>query len=126
MNSQLESPEYIAAPHFSRQSEKSIEDKVYIAESPIHGMGCFAKKRIRRNAYIGSYEGMPVLEDGTHVLWVEQDHGGWHLVDGKNALRYLNHSPEPNAEFDGARLYALRNIEVGEEITFHYGDEWED
>lgn len=126
MNAQLETPTIEASPRFSRQSEKAITDKVYVADSSIHGLGCFARKRIRKGSYIGSYEGMTVLEDGTHVLWIQQDHGGWHLVDGKNNLRYLNHSHEPNAEFDGERLYALRNIEPDEEITFHYGDEWEE
>ncbi len=41
-----------------------------------------------------------------------------------NQLRYLNHSPKPNAEFEGAELYAIRAIKPGEEITFDYGREF--
>ncbi len=111
---------------FSKRSNKAIEDKIVVKKSPIHGKGCFAKKKIRKGAYLGSYEGPTVLEDGTYVLWVQKENGGWHLIDGKNDLRWLNHSSKPNAEWDGNKLYALRTIEEGEEITFHYGEDWED
>ena len=40
-------------------------------------------------------------------------------------LKWLNHSSTPNVEFDGPQLYALRDIEPGEELTFHYGEEWD-
>nr|WP_242470281.1 SET domain-containing protein [Allochromatium vinosum] len=36
-------------------------------------------------------------------------------------LRWLNHSDDPNAEFDGFELYARRTIAVGSEITIDYG-----
>jgi hypothetical protein len=41
-------------------------------------------------------------------------------------LRWLNHSATPNVEFDGAELYSMRPIAAGEELLFHYGDEWAD
>jgi hypothetical protein len=40
---------------------------------------------------------------------------------GRNRLRFLNHAKDPNAEFDGFDLYALRAIAVGEELTIDYG-----
>lgn len=110
----------------TKRSEKAIKEKVYIAKSKIHGLGVFAKKKIKKNEYIGSYEGDIVLEDDTYVLWVQQEHGGWILVNGKNELRYLNHSSKPNAEFRENKLYALRTIYPHEEITFHYGEDWKD
>ncbi|MBW7858652.1 MAG: SET domain-containing protein-lysine N-methyltransferase [Leptonema sp. (in: Bacteria)] len=113
-------------PEFTAKSNKAIEDKILVKKSKIHGKGCFAKKKIRKGAYLGSYEGITVLDDNTYVLWVQQDHGGWHLIDGKNNLRYVNHSLTPNAEWDGNKLYSLRTIEEDEEITFHYGEDWED
>mgnify|MGYP001143036824 CR=1 FL=1 len=113
-------------PEFTDKSNKSIEEKILVKKSSIHGKGCFAKKKIRKGAYIGSYEGITVLDDNIYVLWVQQDHGGWHLIDGKNDLRFVNHSLTPNAEWDANKLYALRAIEEGEEITFHYGEDWED
>jgi len=39
---------------------------------------------------------------------------------GGNLLRWLNHNEEGNAKFDGFDLYAKRDIEQGEEITFDY------
>jgi SET domain-containing protein len=37
----------------------------------------------------------------------------------------MNHSSRPNTEFVGVNLYALRDIQAGEELTFHYGEDWE-
>jgi len=103
-----------------------MDDRVEAKESSIHGKGLFALRRFRTNAYIATFEGVETKRDGTHVLWVVQEDGSEVGIRGKNALRFLNHSSKPNAEFRGPDLHALRNIQTGEEITFHYGDEWED
>lgn len=92
--------------------------------SPIHGKGCFASRAIAEGELIGEYTGSPTQQDGVHVLWVEDDDGTFFGIDGDSVLRWLNHSSEPNVEFDGPRLYALRAIAIGEELTFHYGEEW--
>jgi len=105
--------EYEVAPYF-------------VDSSPIHGRGLFAATFIQEDAWIGTYEGSRTRDDGTYVLWVEDGQGGLYGVRGKNELRYLNHSHEPNAEFDGEDLFAIRPIEEGAEITFDYGDEWSD
>jgi SET domain-containing protein len=99
-------------------------DWVSVRVSPIHGFGLFAQAFIPAGSYIGDYAGPPVEEDGRYVLWVEQDDGSWSGVDGRNVLRYMNHNPTPNAELNGIELYALRDIERGEEITIHYGEDW--
>jgi SET domain-containing protein len=93
--------------------------------SSIHGRGAFAKAPIEAGTHIGDYTGTPADEDGTYVLWVEGDDGDFHGIDGDGVLRWLNHSSTPNVEFDGPELYALRDIAAGEELTFHYGEEWE-
>lgn len=94
-------------------------DLTYVAPSSIHGRGLFAKQRIPRGSYIGSFRGPPARRDGTYVLWV---HDGARVVgrSGRNKLRYLNHSDRPNAEFDGFDLYAKRTIGPGDEITIDY------
>ncbi|MGD8379533.1 MAG: SET domain-containing protein-lysine N-methyltransferase [Gammaproteobacteria bacterium] len=95
---------------------------IYVDDSPIHGRGVFARVDITAESFIGTYEG-PVVEDNdTYVLWVDERIGR----DGRNELRYLNHSSRPNAEFDGFDLYAIEDIPAGAEITFHYGDDWDD
>ncbi len=99
---------------------------VYVEESPIHGKGCFAARPFKKGEVIGFYEGPPSDKDGTYVLWVSQEDGSWKGIDGKNDLRYLNHKKKCNAEFDGNRLVAIKAIRTNQEITFHYGEEWED
>ncbi|MEM7261676.1 MAG: SET domain-containing protein-lysine N-methyltransferase [Planctomycetota bacterium] len=98
----------------------------YVDKSPIHGKGLFAQKRIKKGECIGTYEGKRTRSDGMHVLWVEETDGKWIGIKGENELKYLNHSSKPNAEFDGDELFAIRAIKKGEEITFDYGEEWED
>lgn len=102
---------------------EDLEIYFYVQDSGIHGKGLFAKDDIEEGEYLGTYDGPEVDEDDSHVLWVEEEDGRWASRDGKNMLRYLNHSKLPHAEFDGFDLFALKNIRVGEEITIDYGEE---
>ncbi len=98
-----------------------------VRRSPIHGHGLFARTKIFADTRIGLYEGRRTLRNGVHVLWLwNEENQRWEGIDGCNELRFLNHSSQPNAEWWGAELYAIRNIEVDEEITFDYGEEWTD
>lgn len=97
-----------------------------MGESPIHGRGLFAARAIEAGERIGTYSGPRSSAIDTYVLWVEDELGNEYGIEGRNDLRYVNHSAEPNAVFEGPELYALRPIEAGEEITHHYGEEWED
>ncbi|QOC21928.1 SET domain-containing protein [Wenzhouxiangella sp. AB-CW3] len=95
---------------------------VYVDDSPIHGRGVFARHPIARDVYIGTYEGPATDSDGMHVLWLwNEERKCWEGIDGKNELRFLNHSAKPNADWWGNELYAIRNIAADEEITFDYG-----
>jgi uncharacterized protein len=109
-----------------KASRMPRQERVEVRVSPIHGRGVFARRRVRRGGPIATFEGRPTRRDGIYVLWIidEDDHEVG--VEGKNELRFLNHSSEPNAEFIGLELYALRNIQPGCEVTIHYGDEWRD
>lgn len=99
---------------------------VVVRPSSVHGLGLFAQAHIPADSHIGDYDGPAVEEDGRYVLWVEGDDDEWTGIDGRNALRYMNHSASPNAELHGAELSALSDIERGDEITIHYGEDWED
>lgn len=101
-----------------------MTERIATGPSTIHGTGVFATAPIREGDVIGRYEGDPTTDDGPHVLWVETDDGDWEGIDGTGVLRFLNHSRTPNVEFDGPELSALRDIAPGEELLFHYGDEW--
>ena len=97
---------------------------IEVKASPVHGKGVYALRRFRRGSYIGTFRGVETQEDGTHVLWVTDEQGRQTGVEGRNELRFLNHDPEPNAEFIGLDLFALRNIQPGREIMIDYGEEW--
>ncbi|MFT3925921.1 MAG: SET domain-containing protein-lysine N-methyltransferase [Myxococcales bacterium] len=95
-----------------------------VKESPIHGLGVFARQAFTADSFIGDYEGERTVVNGMYVLWVEYDDGEIAGIDGKNELRYLNHARPANAIFRGHSLYALMDIEAGSEITFDYGEDW--
>ena len=102
----------------------------FVADSPVHGRGLFARYDIPAGTWIGHYDGPQTLENGVHVLWVESEDVGneqddWIGYDGNNELRFLNHATRPNGEMDGLDLYAVSDIGAGEEITIDYGEEFE-
>lgn len=104
-----------------RGRSASLSDRVRKAWSPIHGCGCFARAPFVAGDFIGTFEGPEVQVDGPHVLWVyDAETGVLSARRGDNLLRWLNHSPDPNAEFDSFDLYARRPIAPGEEITIDY------
>lgn len=93
-----------------------------VGKSTIHGRGLFARKDIAVDTFIGRYEGPATDQDGMHVLWIWNDEASrWEGIDGKNEMRFLNHSSDPNADWWGTDLYAIKPIAAGEEITFDYG-----
>ncbi len=108
---------------FTMQDNKKLSRYFYVAESGIHGQGLFAKRKIKKGTYLGTYDGPEVIENGDHVLWAQNEDDAWIGRDGQNMLRFLNHSKTPHAEFEGFDLFALRKIRPDEEITIDYGDD---
>jgi len=96
-----------------------LKDRVYVEQSTIHGKGLFARRTIKKGEYIGTFEGPPAKRDGSHTLWI-YDGDEYEGRRGKNALRYLNHSSEANAEFEDFDLYAVKTIRINCEITIDY------
>ena len=39
--------------------------------------------------------------------------GSWHGINGRNDLRFVNHSERPNAVFEDDELWSLRIIQIG-------------
>ena len=102
-----------------RWNAMKLKDRVYVRSSSIHGKGLFARRKIRKGEFIGTFEGPPAKRDGSHVLWIYygEEYEGRR---GKNALRYLNHSKKANAEFEDFDLYATRDIGANCEIVIDY------
>ena len=103
-----------------------MADGTYIKKSRIHGRGLFAKRTIAPGRHLGSYVGPRTSRNGRYVLWVRLRNGKLRGIEGRNALRFLNHSRRPNAVFHGPELFSLRRISRYEEITIDYGSDWSD
>ena len=98
---------------------------LYVAPSEIHGRGCFTTDVLRpaTRFRIPFYE--TKYETFTSVL----TEGG--LYELYSPFRFLNHSSDPNCEVyqldDGSfELYTLREVAPHEELTIHYGEDWDD
>jgi SET domain-containing protein len=102
-------------------------------ESPIHGLGAFAKTDIRAGSRVIEYVGEKITkqeslrrcEASNYYIFALND---CEDLDGNvdwNPARFINHSCAPNCEveWDGSHLWivAKRDIKAGEEVTFNYG-----
>jgi len=100
------------------------------------GLGLFATAPIEKGAFIVEYSGRRIPTALARRLeargrrYMYEINRRW-TVDGSNRSnigRYANHSCRPNAESDVVKgkviLRARRNIRPGEEITYHYGDDY--
>src|SRR5687767_13414740 len=100
------------------------------------GLGLFATRPIRKRAFIVRYSGRRIPNEeaerrearGARYMY-ELDKK--YTLDGssrRNLGRYANHSCRPNAESDVIKgkviIKAVRNIKVGDEITYHYGKDY--
>ena len=99
------------------------------------GLGLFTLARILPRRRIIEYTGTLITNEeadekrGKYLFGLDETH----TLDGSprsNTARYVNHSCSPNAEafIMGKRvwIYAKREIEVGEEITLDYGEDYFD
>lgn len=108
-----------------------------IRASPIAGLGAFATRPIQKRARIIEYGGERITtaeadtrySDGTSaharvLLFTVDSRTVIDAAVNGNQARYINHSCEPNCESVTERgriwIYALRDIEPGEELTYDY------
>jgi hypothetical protein len=99
------------------------------------GLGLFAKGPIPRGACVIEYTGKLLtrkeyLASNSRYLW---DIGPGKTLDGSprsNRARYINHSCKPNCEPEVHKqrvyIYALRDIQPGEELGYDYGKDYFD
>eukprot|EP00767_Chilomastix_cuspidata_P001305 gnl/Chilomastix_cuspidata/1434.p3 GENE.gnl/Chilomastix_cuspidata/1434~~gnl/Chilomastix_cuspidata/1434.p3 ORF type:complete len:284 (+),score=110.36 gnl/Chilomastix_cuspidata/1434:2142-2993(+) len=105
------------------------------------GLGFFAERAIPRGAFIIEYVGEVIDQDELEARlaapkrhWYAMEaRAGMYIDSGQrgNEARFINHSCSPNAETQkwtrGAEtligIFALRDIEAGEEVTFNYNFE---
>lgn len=107
------------------------------APSKIDGTGVFATKNWAKRKKIGELTGEFISK--REVRRLAQENKRIHIYEFNsgyalhilNDLRYMNHSCKPNAflrvvgdRIDGVcriEVYALRNIQPGDEMTLNYG-----
>jgi SET domain-containing protein len=90
-------------------------------QSPIHGLGVFARESIEAGHWQYIY-GM--LLPAPSVFGFDNEDGTW--WEPFPPFRYTNHANDPNCEvgcFDDGTVYieALRDIKPNEELTIDYG-----
>jgi SET domain-containing protein len=112
---------------------------IHFNNSAIHGTGGFARVNIPAGARLIEYLGRKIDKaeslrqcelDNPYIFSISEEFN----LDGNvdwNPARLLNHSCSPNAEAqqeDDERIWivALRDIAVGEEITFNYNYDLQD
>ncbi len=109
-----------------------------VKNSPVHGRGVFARRKIRAGTLILEYGGDRISydqacidaaardDDSNHTFLFSLEDGN--VIDGGrngNDARWINHCCEPNCEAreeDGrVFIHALRDIVRGEELNYDYG-----
>jgi SET domain-containing protein len=111
-----------------------LADGLKIADSLIHGIGCFATIPFERWRKIAEYTGERISNAeakrraNRRILRICGIDDRWSLDGsrGGNGTHYINHSCSPNSftrTLHGHLIFfALRDIKPGEEITIDYGE----
>jgi SET domain-containing protein len=100
------------------------------------GLGLFATRPIEQGTALAKYWGRRIRTAEAETLrtkYLFKLNSRW-TIDGsnkRNVARFINHSCKPNAEAYIVRnssivIRAIKNIAAGEEITYHYGEEYFD
>lgn len=99
-----------------------MKRKLEVKKSAIHGKGLFTTVPIKKNRLLGYCKVVPTKKKSDYTLWLRNNE----QVDVTCRFRYINHNSKPNvAYYDDLSVVALRNIAPDEELTHHYGDEWD-
>ena len=97
------------------------------------GRGIFTQERIPKGSFVIEYFGRPATAKqlrenrGKYLFWTTDTT----MIDGNistNIARFINHSCAPNCEVRVSRrrlrIFALRTIRPGEELSYDYGEEY--
>lgn len=116
---------------------RKVRRRIAVRNSPIHGRGVFALRKIPKGTRIIEYKGQLITdkeadrrysrlhENSPHTMLFSIDDGL--VIDATrrgNSARWINHSCAPNCEIEeeGHRVFidARRDIRPGEELTYDY------
>ena len=122
-----------------RKQQQLIE----VRDSGIQGRGVYAVAHIPKGTWIIEYTGERITHEEADRRYdddaMDRHHTFLFTVDEKicidavkdgNDARFINHSCEPNCEaiLSGKKIWiaAMRDIELGEELSYDYGYHLED
>lgn len=102
-----------------------------LAPSPIHGLGVFAARPIRRGEVVWAFDAPVDQRLPWAAVEAAPDHvrrfvEGFGLRDGDEVVlpgddaRFINHSYQPNLDSKGPTTVAAKDIAEGEELTDDY------
>lgn len=99
-----------------------MKRQLRVGDSGIHGKGLFTTVDIQAGDLLGYCTTRPSKAQTLYTLWPE----GGGPVEVTCKLKYINHARHPNVSYYAdLSVIALRDIEAGEELTHHYGDDWD-
>ena len=121
----------------ANEATVTVGPPILVRDSPVHGRGVFATRRIEKGERIIEYLGDRVSHDEADRRYESKEENDSHtflfIVDSKtvidagvdgNDARFFNHSCDPNCEsvVEKRRVFieAIRAIEAGEEMTYDY------
>jgi SET domain-containing protein len=129
---------HVSPSSMSKKNASSDEPAYLVRNSPVHGRGVFATRKVPADTFLIEYEGARISEKeasrrhGTdpenpyHTFFFSLESGK--LIDGGdngNDARWINHACEPNCEAREEKgrvyIYTLRDIKRGEEFNYDYG-----
>lgn len=114
----------------------NLDPRFELRPSKIHGIGCFTRQSFQKGDYICPYEGERITP--REALKRAKRNGGKRIchvnsrlaIDGSSGgtgTHCVNHSCQPNCHLVFTKneilIYALRNIQNGEELTVDYYNE---
>jgi SET domain-containing protein len=104
--------------------EAMQDPELEVRPTPLKGRGVFTRARIAQGQKILTFQGRALATEAlsNDLLVMQIGPELWLCSDGSLLDDCLNHSCEPNAGFLDCEpvLYALRDIEAGEEIGWDY------
>jgi hypothetical protein len=106
-------------------------DGLVVRSSSIHAAGCHTTRKIQKGTRVIEYDGPRFTKDEADERYKHRDitylfsYGDeGRVIDGFGTAMFINHSCDPNCESEnvGGRIFitAIRDIAVGEELTYEY------
>ena len=106
-------------------------DGLMVRSSSIHAAGCYTTRRIKKGSRVIEYDGPRFAKDEAderykdrNITYLFSCGDDKTVIDGFGTAMFINHSCDPNCESENVEgrvfITAIRDIAVGEELTYEY------